>query len=76
MSSEEKTLQQIVRPITLRCGSPGCSASCDAVATSSVGGKDDGKGGLVAPRGWTFDPNDPRSTRDVMFGACPAHPKP
>jgi hypothetical protein len=70
--SEPKTVQQMVRAITVRCSSPNCSATGDAAVTSSGPGTDK----VIAPRGWLFGQPDPRSTKDVIYGLCPAHARP
>ena len=70
--SEAKTVQKMVRPITVRCGAPGCTAKAEAAVTF-IGDSEEYE--VIAPRGWTFDRPHPQSTRDVVFGACPAHPK-
>lgn len=70
--SEAKTVQKMVRPITVRCGATGCTAKSEAAVTF-MGGSEEYE--VIAPRGWTFDRPHPQSTRDVVFGECPAHSK-
>jgi hypothetical protein len=70
--TEAKTVQKMVRPITVRCSSEGCSAKSEAAA-SFTGDGDDYE--IIAPRGWTFANSHAQSTRDVVFGNCPAHSK-
>jgi hypothetical protein len=70
--TEAKTVQKIIRPVTVRCGAPGCTAKADAAVSSTGEGDADE---VIAPRGWVFDRPHPQSTRDVIFGMCPAHAK-
>ena len=67
--SEAKTVQKIIRPITVRCSAEGCRTQAEAAASPSEGGEDD----IIAPRGWVFAPRSPQSTRDVVYGLCPVH---
>jgi hypothetical protein len=69
--SEAKTVQKIIRPITVRCGTAGCTAKAEAVASTSDEGDDE----IIAPRGWSFAKKNPQSTRDVVYGLCPQHAK-
>lgn len=67
--SEPKTVQRRIRPITIRCGIPGCTTKPqDAVASE----QDDAPPEIIAPRGWTFPPSAV-TTGDTVVGRCPAH---
>ena len=68
--SDTKTVQRKIRPITIRCGIPGCASKpLDAVLEEHDGGKHE----VIAPRGWTFPPIG-NGTGDVFVGTCPSHP--
>jgi hypothetical protein len=68
--SDAKTIRKMVKPITVRCGAPGCMKSDDAIATYTDDAESDFE--IVAPRGWTF--GRPSQTKgDVVYGACPVH---
>jgi hypothetical protein len=67
--SETKTVQRMIKPITVRCGTAGCATKpVDAVLEVNDGGKDE----IIAPKGWTF-PKGVQGKGDVYVGACPAH---
>jgi hypothetical protein len=69
--SETKTVQRQIRPITIRCGSPGCTSKpVDAVLEEHEGADSE----VIAPRGWTFPPKPKGKGKDDVFvGTCPAH---
>jgi hypothetical protein len=65
-----KTVQRRIRPITIRCGIPGCPTKPqDAVLEE----RDDGKDEVIAPNGWSFSANVQESG-GTFVGKCPAHP--
>jgi hypothetical protein len=67
--TDMKTVQRKIRPITARCGIPGCTTKpIDAVLEEHEGGVHE----VIAPKGWTF-PSNPNSKGDVFVGTCPAH---
>lgn len=69
--SDANTVRKRIKPITVRCGVPGCTKSDDAIASF---GSDvvDTDFEVVAPRGWTFRRPVQLVGTDV-YGACPAH---
>jgi hypothetical protein len=68
--SEAKTIQQRVRPVTLRCASPGCAAKAEGAMTFEG---DSDQYEIIGPRGWSFKERNAQSTQDVVFGKCPEH---
>ncbi len=64
-----KTVQRKIRPITIRCGVPGCATKPIDAALDE---KEGGGGEVIAPRGWTF-PSPVHGSGDVFVGTCPAH---
>ena len=68
--TEAKTVQKRVRPITIRCGTAGCTTKADAVMATT--GDDEE---IIAPRGWTFLGSLVPSGADVVVGTCPTHSK-
>jgi hypothetical protein len=67
--SDTKTVQRRIRPITIKCGAPGCTTKPqDAVLDEH----DDGTGDVIAPGGWKF-PKNMQGRGDVFVGLCPLH---
>ena len=67
--TDTKTVQRRIRPITIRCGAPGCGTKPhDAVLDEH----DDGTHDVIAPSGWIFPPNV-QGRGDVFVGFCPYH---
>ncbi len=67
--TDMKTVQRKIRPITVRCGIPGCTTKPMDAALDELGG---GAYEVIAPKGWTF-PSNPNGSGDVYVGTCPAH---
>jgi hypothetical protein len=67
--SDTKTVQRRIRPVTIKCGAPGCGTKpLDAVLDEH----DDGTHDVIAPKGWTFPPNV-QGKGDIFVGFCPSH---
>ena len=67
--TDTKTVQRRIRPITIRCGIPGCETKPqDAVLEEHDASKPE----VIAPTGWTFPPNV-QETGGAFVGMCPAH---
>jgi hypothetical protein len=67
--SDTKTVQRRVRPITIRCGIPGCATK---PLDAALDEQDEAKHEVIAPPGWTFPPNV-RETNGAFVGMCPVH---
>ncbi len=67
--SETKTVQRMIRPITVRCGTAGCTTKpIDAVLEVHENGTNE----IIAPKGWTF-PAKAQGAGDTFVGTCPIH---
>ena len=64
-----KTVQRKIRPITVRCGIPGCTTKPMDAAIEEIDG---GEHKMIAPKGWTF-PAGANGSGDVFVGTCPIH---
>ena len=64
-----KTVQRKIRPITVRCGIPGCTTKPMDAVLEDLG---DGGHEVIAPKGWTF-PSPANGAGDVFVGTCPTH---
>lgn len=70
LMSDANTVRKRVKPITVRCGAPGCNRTDDAIA--SYGSDADASFEVVAPRGWTFR-KPPQLVGQDVYGSCPTH---
>jgi hypothetical protein len=70
--TDAKTVQTMIRPITIECGAAGCSAKSEAAASFRGDG---GEYDVIAPRGWTFAERLAQPMGDVVIGRCPEHSK-